>query len=637
MVIVCDRSLRVLEVSNALINHIPNITLGELLTDLFVFTRPATIRSADDIFKHPKSLYLLIERNEQFALRGQMLLTQINGQEKIIFVGSPWLLWLNTNKPDVQLGLEDFAAGDAQMDQVVYISTKRQMVEDLELLNEELLHAKQEVEAAQVEKNVFYAQMSHEMRTPLNGVVSALSLLTEQTMPEQARKLLEMANRSSENLLKVINYVLDVARLETGHLDDEAQVFSLSATLHSAVEIVRPQILDSNISLTAEIDTDLSEYYIGLKERLHQVVLNLVSNAVKFTHKGKIQVRAGLSDNKLVRIEVVDTGIGIAPNLQIKIFEPFYTSVPNGRANEAGTGLGLDIVRRNVQILGGNLGVESDLGKGTLFWMELPLQATTERPQTDHALTNDESLDNKSLRGTVMLVEDNETNRMLCTMLLEGLGVEVLTEDNAEAAIQSIIMRKPDMVFMDIGLPNMDGHQATQILRASYDHESLPIVALTAYTSLQEQEKSVAAGMNDYLVKPVNKERFKECLLRWLPSQVNVDPAPFDLKPDVSILENLENEIGTKNLKKVVLKFCEEAVSDMARIENAQTTKGLAKAAHTLVSTCDSFALPMLAKQFRQLEQNVLHGNTASPESINTLGKKLRAALQELAIYVNNK
>lgn len=301
MILVCDRALTILDISSGLQQHMPALVCGTNLLEVFEFNRPASIKSVEDIEQSHHALFLLISRDARFALRGQMICTSLEGEDRVIFLGSPWLVWLNTYRPDLQLTLQDFSAADAQMDQLFYISTERQMVGDLEKLNAQLLCAKQAVEDAQTEKNAFYAQMSHEMRTPLNGVASALALLEQRTLPTEVKDLVNMASHATSNLMHVINYVLDVSQLETNDFSDQAENFALMDVFTSVLDIVRPHTLGKKLALTTTIDAQLPQRYYGFKTRLHQALLNLVSNAAKFTEHGTIHIQASQPQKNTVR------------------------------------------------------------------------------------------------------------------------------------------------------------------------------------------------------------------------------------------------------------------------------------------------------------------------------------------------
>ncbi|MDT0595594.1 ATP-binding protein [Glaciecola petra] len=636
MVLVCNSKLAILRINSPLQKYIPESTLGKSINEVFTFSRPSNVNSLKDILQHKKSLFLLIKKDKSFALRGQMLSVEIDGSMQIVFVGSPWLAWLNINQPSLKLGLQDFAAADAQMDQLFYISTEQQMVNDLESLNRELLAAKAEVEAAQAETNAIYAQMSHEMRTPLNGVVSALAILAEQNLPSRSSELVSMANLSSKNLLKIINYVLDTARLEAGYVDDIRESFELRALLKSSIKIVKPHTLDKQLQLELSIEEDLPSYFFGFKERLRQVLLNLLGNAVKFTYTGSVTLIATKpkSSKYNIRLEVKDTGEGIAENDLKKIFKPFYTSGPKDNLNESGTGLGLDIVRRNVNALGGEIGVSSNIGEGSTFWMEIPLEID-EQASSVKSQSTFEPHKSILLNGDVLLVEDNKTNSALCKMLLESLGLTVRTEYSAESALASIDKKKPDLVFMDIGLPHMNGHQATEILRKSYSQEALPILALTAYTNSLEYEKSINAGMDDYLIKPVSKETFKDALVKWLPKISDTKEAKY--LPDLAVLRQLESHVNINSLQKLVKQFCDEASADFTRMLELEDLVELAKVAHRLISPCDTFALSELAQQFRVIEEQAKLGIGLDLNQITSFKTDFEESLSLLQYIVNNE
>ncbi len=214
VIMVLDENLRIARSSDTLQRHVPAVSGSPLLTDLFEMKRPTGISSFEQARSQLGALCLMITHGGDFAIRGQLLEVGEAGSRSLCFLGAPWLSWLHIHRPDVRLGLNDFAAQDAQLDQLFYISTEKRMVEDLEQMNLQLRSAKEELEAAQAAKDAFFAQVSHEMRTPLNGVVSAITLLRDRPLDDRARELLNLARESSHNLMQVINYVLDVAKLE---------------------------------------------------------------------------------------------------------------------------------------------------------------------------------------------------------------------------------------------------------------------------------------------------------------------------------------------------------------------------------------------------------------------------------------
>ena len=640
-ILVFDRDLRIVYASERATRHMPALENTPDLLDVFTLQRPASIGSFADAAAQVGALFLMVAKDESFALRGQVIQYDNQGEDVLIFCGAPWLFWMTTNRPEVKLGLQDFSAQDVQLDQLFYMSTEKRMVDDLEALNAQLQDAKHQLEEAQQAKSAFFAQMSHEMRTPLNGVVSALALLREKSMPREAKELLELAQSSSRNLLRVINYVLDVSKIEAEE-SLELRPFRVADLLSSTTEIVAARAREKSIALDYHIDPALSEYYEGDPDRLQQSLLNLVVNAIKFTDQGSVSVEVvpAQAADCSVRFEVNDTGIGIAKADQARIFEPFVSDRPgSANSSEQGTGLGLDIVRRSAETMNGRVGVSSAPGSGSSFWIELPL-TEADAPPAAH----------KNLRGTdsatigevgadvrILLVDDNETNLMLGTMLFESLGVSVTPAATGEEAVRLANPADMDIVFMDISMPGMDGYEATRAIRKTYDSEALPIVALSAYASSIERTKAEEAGMDDYLTKPMNPEDGVAVIQRLLadapPAEVasGEDQADSTKLVDKAVLQNLHAQIGTDNLNTVIGKFLEEARQRWNALENAADYATRAREAHTLASTCGSFGLPIAASELRTVELAAQQETPCDPAQLEALGALLRRSLERLS------
>ena len=587
----------------------------------------------------------MVACDDSFAVRGQIIDLGKQEGELLCFLGSPWLSWLHAKKSDLEVSLNDFAPQDAQMDQLFYISTEKRMVEDLEGLNEQLQRATEELKAAQEAKSAFFAQMSHELRTPLNGVVSALTLLRDQGLTGQAETLMNLAGESSRNLMQVINYVLDVSKLELSQPAPEEISFDLPEMVASVISTVRAKAIEKGLALSSRIDGQLSSSYLGDSSLFRQSLLNLVTNAIKFTDEGEVSVRvtpardAGMT----LRIEVSDTGIGIAPQDRALIFEPFRRLRNEGSADRMpGTGLGLDIVRRNVQHMGGALGVVSAPGEGSSFWLELPCKAV----DSDEGATQSQFADagkHRKLKGRVLLVDDNETNLMLGEMILQSIGLDVVCAASGEAAVSMTQDENPDLVLMDISMPGIDGFEATRRIRAFRDAGSLPIVALTAYASSIEKEMSETCGMNGYLTKPIVLEEMVDTLSTWLPWDDHAPPSEGDRSAaditasavDQAVLDQLAGQIGVDNLGKVIDAFLEEVDWRWAALESAASKVDLAREAHTLASSCRSFGLPSIGEKIACIEQHARLGETAGePPCINATGKELFSAAAALKATV---
>ena len=292
VVIGVDAAGRIMHASDSPRSHLPELSVGAGFFELFTVLRPAGISDVDGLRRKEDSLFLIKDVRSRFAARGQFVEIRSLGSPVLCFCGSPWLFWMNANCPEVKLGLRDFSPQDSQLDQLFLMTTEQRMVSDLEKLNAELKSAKRETEEAQRTKDALFARMSHEMRTPLNGVVSALSLLADEALNDDARKLVTLAQSASRNLLHVINYVLDISRIEAGDARLEPMTFDLGGLLKAVTDIVRARAVEKGIDLQWRVSPQLARYYIADRAKIRQCLLNLVTNAIRFTPHGGVTISA---------------------------------------------------------------------------------------------------------------------------------------------------------------------------------------------------------------------------------------------------------------------------------------------------------------------------------------------------------
>ena len=357
----------------------------------------------------------------------------------------------------------------------------------------------------------------------MNGVLGALDLLGRSELTPAQRTLLGTATSSSEALLTVLNEVLDFSKIEAGRLDLVDEPLALRPVLMSVVDLLSPMAHRKDLALTTEFDPLLPARVKGDAGRIRQVLLNLIGNAVKFTDRGHVAVRAkrarGGSDARaLLVVEVEDTGIGIAPEALPRLFTPFFQADQSDRRRFGGTGLGLVISKRLTEAMGGTLGVESTAGRGSTFRVTLPLEALADAPAAVPASPDTDAAP-PSLAGKVLLVEDNAVNRMLAVAMLNNLGIEVTESEDGQAALQHLERSHFDLVLMDCQMPVMDGFEATREIRTRERGAlaaRIPIIAVTANAMSGDAERCLQAGMDAYLAKPYTLESLREALAPWL-------------------------------------------------------------------------------------------------------------------------
>ena len=636
-VMVIDRKLQIVFASDTLLRHMPHLAESPRLTGAFELQRPRGLQSYEDCLARHDSIYLMVATDGTFAVRGQMVHGTERDRDYLVFCGAPWLNWMTSNRPDLKIGIKDFSHQDVQLDQLMYMATESNMVADLGRLNAELLQAKEEAEDAQAARNAFFAQMSHELRTPLNGVVSALALMDRENLPGTTQHLLDLARKSSANMLQVINYVLDIAKIESAEVDSEEVDFSLRGLTESVIDIVRARALEKGLDLRLRCNAVLPEQFRGDAAQLRQVLLNLLINAIKFTDDGEVlvDVDTGQSPGMTVRIEVVDTGRGIAEERQARLFQPFNSGDKSGQSLNDSSGLGLDIAKRSIEAMGGQIGLVSRVGVGSRFWVELPLVAVEEQPRTEER--TQAPLDSAAgFDGLVLLVDDNETNLTLMQMILESLGVTVITAGSGAEAVEMARQGGMDLVLMDISMPDMDGYEATRQIRRFASSETLPILALTAYTGDDVQARASAAEMNGYLSKPLETDPLEEALVRYLGPVKSPQTAGAPAYVDLEVVQQLQSQIGLDNLRTVIDKFGDEARRRWSALTAAGSSADLAREAHTLASTCRSFGLPGVADTLAAIEAHAkAGGQLADAGGIDAAAEGLQVGLSELNAVID--
>ncbi len=420
-------------------------------------------------------------------------------------------------------------------------------VTDRKLVEEAHRQAKDAAEAASLAKSQFLANMSHEIRTPMNGVLGLAELLLRSPLNEKERQLTQSIHRSGSVLLAIINDILDFSKIEAGKLQLEAIPFEVRRTFEEAIAVSATAAEQKRLSVSCHIDSRIPSSLIGDPTRLRQIIVNLVSNAIKFTEQGKITIRAALQGTREgqygLSVSVADTGIGIPLDAQAHIFEAFSQADGSTTRKYGGTGLGLAIVRQLVTLMGGTIELQSRPTEGTCFQFTVyckPLDMLTQRP-TDLLGKSAEGCDMVRSQSSVkrdvvriLLVEDNPVNREVACGMLEVFNCRIDTAENGREAVDAIAKTDYTLVFMDCQMPEMDGLTATKLIRAREAERTeqrgdsgggattrLPIVALTAHAMQGDREQCLSAGMDDYLTKPFTLAQLEHMLSRWLPNWPN--------------------------------------------------------------------------------------------------------------------
>jgi len=400
----------------------------------------------------------------------------------------------------------------------------RAMVEELQRakgqaqeLAEKYAEAKARAERASHAKGAFLGNMSHELRTPLNGVIGALDLLARTSITSEQSSLLQSALSSGEALLYQINNVLDLSRMEAGCIDLEQAPYRPRELVSIVAKIMDPAARSNGNVITTVIADTLPEAVLGDVNRIRQILLNLVSNAIKFTRDGSIEIAIAVdlavADAPMLVYSVTDTGYGIPANRIPELFEEFAMLDPSYARANAGSGLGLAICKRIATAMGGGMGVESEVGRGSRFWCRLPLNAA-DAPALAPA---PETTSDLRRRLNVLLVDDGPTNRLIGAGLLKSMGHEVVTASSGEEAIALVSKQLFDVVFMDVSMPGMDGLTATRCIRKLEKPASTtPIIALTANALHGDRDRFLAAGMNEHVPKPYRLHDLEDGLRRVL-------------------------------------------------------------------------------------------------------------------------
>ncbi len=402
------------------------------------------------------------------------------------------------------------------------ITQRKEDEKKLKALNIELEKSVGAAQQASELKSFFLANMSHEIRTPINGVIGMTNLVLDTELSAQQREYVDIIRTSADSLLAIVNDILDLSKIESGKMELEKIDFEISSLMNDLTKSLRLPALQKGLNLKTLISPVLTENVIGDPGRIRQILLNLISNAIKFTDSGEVIVRAAEtvhSDKEMtVLFEIEDSGIGISEENIKKLFEPFVQADSSMSRRFGGTGLGLSICQRLIEMMNGKIGVNSAENKGSTFWFEITFAKSENKHVSQiHGFEQDVAT---FKTGRILVVEDNFVNQKVARAMLEKIGHRVDTVGNGLEALSALEQFPYDVVLMDCQMPEMDGFEATEVIRSQKRAKipsKIPIIAMTANALSGDKERCIAAGMDDYISKPVNINVLNKILQKWLP------------------------------------------------------------------------------------------------------------------------
>ena len=488
--------------------------------------------------------------------------------------------------------------------------------------------ARRAAERASAEKSDFLAFVSHEVRTPLNGVLGTLSLLLDTALDAEQRAYAETARRSGETLLWTVNELLDLSRIEAGKLELEELAFDPGQPLREVLALQAAAAADKGLRLTASLDAALPARILGDPRRLRQVLLNLVDNAIKFTAAGAVDIRLTREAGRLA-VEVRDTGAGIPAQLRRRLFRRFQQADAGTARRHGGSGLGLMICRRLVGLMGGEIGVESREGQGSVFRFDLPLVAAPDDapalPDPPPAEAPARRLAGDAPFARLLLVEDSEASQLVAAAILRKAGYEVDLARDGETAVEAVASGSYDAVLMDVRMPGLDGYAATRRIRALAGTAGrVRILALTASAMPGDVQRSLGAGMDAHLAKPVDRAGLLgavAALLAAMPARLRAaapaaEPGPAHALLVRETLEELRAAVGPGRLPDLLGVFAAETLARLRRLAEHPALAAVEQEAHALQSAAGTFGAAALREAGTALERAAAMGDAAGVAAV---------------------
>ena len=498
-------------------------------------------------------------------------------------------------------------------------SQVQEYTDKLELMRFDADEARKKAEAANAAKSEFLANMSHELRTPMNGIIGMAEFLLDSSLDDEQRDNAETLHGSSQNLLYILNDILDISKIEAGELDVETVPFHVGTAVRQIVQLFLPLASDKGVTLEFHKDDDTPSVVTGDLGKFQQILRNLISNALKFTDKGSITISLNKGKGRFLNIVVQDTGIGIPEDKFDAIFEKFTQADTSVTRQFGGTGLGLAITQQLVELLGGEISVESVVGEGSVFRFELPLDAANEdvKPVNLYDAKQDASAGDLPTHIRVLAVDDHPVNQKFVMKLLTKLGFSnVDLAENGRQALDMIEKNAYDLVLMDCQMPELDGYQATTELRKIEEGtgEHLPVIALTANAMVGDRDKCLKAGMDDYLSKPIKPDKLAGLIKQHVggiehgsavePEIIEnnaADEPPVDMEHLNMFTDGDPDE--ERELLDLFFEQADLSISELETALNSDDDEAWKKAAHRLKGAAANLGANMLSSACAEAEK----------------------------------